>query len=326
MIEAVFESMAIKKQVFAELDRICRPGAILGSNTSTLDVDEIASATKRPQDVIGLHFFSPANIMPLLEIIRGKDTALDVQATALALAPQIGKTGVMVGNCYGFAGNRMVEGFSREANYLVLEGIEPHRIDSAMQKFGLAMGPFAVADLVGIDVPYKARQENSQAAKGDQAYYRLADTLVEMERFGQKTGRGYYIYDAETRQPKLDPEIMDIAAKEAAALGIAPRLDISDEEIAERCILPVIAEGAKILEEGIAVRASDLDLIYTLGYGFPAMRGGPMHFADTVGLQSIVAQMAKYAEKYDYYWQPCGLLTELATSGQSFADFDKALA
>lgn len=321
VIEAVFESIKVKQSVFRELDQVCKDGAILGTNTSTLDIDVIASATRRPEDVIGLHFFSPANVMPLLEIIRGRKTKIDVQTTAIQLASDIGKVGVVVGNCYGFAGNRMIEGFSREANRLLLEGVSPVQIDSAMMKFGMAMGPFATADLVGIDVPFKARQENSQAAEGDFAYYRMADLLVDNGWLGRKTGRGYYAYE-DGAAPTLNPDLMRYAKSEAESLGVVQKTDVSDEEIVERCLLPLIAEGTKILQEGIAECASDLDVIMVLGYGFPRDRGGPMRFADTVGLNSVVERMREFATTQPHYWEPCDLLASLAENNRSFADYD----
>lgn len=320
VIEAAFEAMSVKQKIFSDLDRICRPQTILATNTSTLDIDIIAAATRRPQDVIGMHFFSPANIMQLLEIVCGAETSDDVKSSAMVFGDAIGKTSVLVGNCYGFAGNRMVEGFSREANYLLLEGVEPNIIDAAIQDFGMSMGPFAIADLVGIDVPYRARQENPQIPD-DETYYRMADLLVELERFGQKSGRGYYLYNSQTRKPEIDPGLMGLANEEARRLGVAQKIILPDEIVA-RCIFPIINEGAKVLEEEIAARASDLDLIFTLGYGFPENRGGPMFYADQLGLPAIVDCLRGYEELYGAYWTPSALLLELAESGRTFADYD----
>ena len=317
VIEAVFENLDVKREVFATLDRLCRSGCVLASNTSTLDLDRIAAATSRPQDVIGLHFFSPANVMRLLEIVRGRDADPDVIATALALAARIGKTAVVVGNCYGFAGNRMGEGFMREATLMLLEGATPQAIDGAMLDFGMAMGPLAVADVVGIDVPYRARQENSQAAAGDAAYYRMSDLLVEMGRYGQKTGRGYYLYPDGARQGVPDPEIWALAAAEAARLGIARR-PLDAAEIVDRCVLPIVNEGFRILEEGIADRPSDLDVIYVNGYGFPAARGGPMAYAKARGLPEVLARLREFEARYGgAYWKPAGMLVDLVERGDA---------
>ncbi len=320
VIEAVFEDMAVKRKVFETLDKACPPGCVLATNTSTLDVDTIAAATTRPQDVVGLHFFSPANVMRLLEIVRGRATAPDVLATALALGRRLGKTSVTVGNCYGFAGNRMGEGFMREANHMLLEGASPSRIDAAMTDFGMAMGPFAVADVVGIDVPYRARQANSQAAPGDAAYYRMADLLVEMGRYGQKTGRGFYKYRDGVRRGEPDPDVEALAAVEAGRLGVARR-SLPTDEIVDRCILPIINEGIRILQEGIAVRPSDLDVIYTSGYGFPVSRGGPMAYAEAVGLPSVLTRLRRFESLYGgSYWTPADLLVDMVVDGRRLSE------
>lgn len=320
-VEAAFERLAIKQAIMRELDAHCPPATILGTNTSTLDLDAIACVTARPEKVIGLHFFSPAHIMPLVEIVRGRDTDPALVARAVDLSRRIGKTGIVVGNCYGFAGNRMVEGLGREANRLLLEGVDPAEIDAALRGFGMAMGPLEVADLVGIDVPYQARQENSQALPSDAAYYRMADALVERQHFGQKSGRGYYRYEPGIRGGRPEPEIALIAAAEAQRLGVASRRS-TPEEIVERCILPIINEGALILEEGIANRASDLDLIYTLGYGFPAARGGPMHHADALGLPHVLNRLRALQSEFGDYWRPAPLIEALAATGRNFADRD----
>ena len=316
VIEAVFENLAVKQDVFRKIEPVCKPGSVLGTNTSTLDIDKIAGVTSRPGDIIGLHFFSPANIMPLLEIVRGEATSPATMATSLGFARQIRKTAVVVGNCYGFAGNRMGEGFVREAMLMLLEGATPAQVDRALTDFGMAMGPFAVADVVGIDVPYRARRENSQAAPGDRSYYRMADLLVEMGRHGQKTGRGFYIYRPGSRTPWLDPEVMELARGEAQALGVSPRA-LDDEEIVDRCLLPIINEGFKVLEEDIADRASDLDVIYTSGYGFPASKGGPMAYAQVRGLDVILARIREFEKRYgSTYWAPSQLLVDLVESGR----------
>jgi len=321
VIEAVFENMAIKKEVFGKLDQVCKQGAILASNTSTLDVDEIAAATKRPQDVIGLHFFSPAHIMRLIEIIRGKETSAEVIATSLKLTRALGKIGVVVGNCFGFVGNRMLYSYGRENQFLLLEGAPPEQIDKVLYDWGMAMGPNAVGDLAGLDVGYKARQERSDLPD-DPRFYRVADMLAELGRFGQKTGKGMYIYEEGSRQPTPDPQVQIMIEKESRALGIERR-DISETEIIERCIYGLINEGARILGEGIALRASDIDVIWINGYGFPRHRGGPMHYADTVGLKNIYKRVCKFREEFGAeYWEPAGLLKELADKGNSFSDFD----
>lgn len=322
VVEAVFENLDLKRQVFAALDGVCRPGCVLATNTSTLDVDRIAAATRRPQDVVGLHFFSPAHVMRLLEIVRGAETSPDALATARAVGAVLGKIAVVVGNCYGFAGNRMIEGLSREANRMLLEGAAVRRVDEAMTSWGMAMGPFAVADVVGIDVPYRARRETPQAAPGDDAYYLVADRLVEMDRLGQKSGRGYYLYPDGPRRPVDDPEVAQLAQTEARRLGIEVRAHTPDDIVA-RCVMPLILEGARILEEGIAARPSDLDLIYVHGYGFPAARGGPMAYADAIGLPQVVDTLARLraASQHDY-WAASPLLERLAREGRPLASLN----
>lgn len=322
VIEAVFEKMEVKKAVFEALDKVCKPGAILASNTSTLDVDEIAECTSRPQDVIGLHFFSPANVMKLLEIVRSKHTANDVIKTSMVLSKTIRKVGVLVGVCFGFVGNRMIEVYSREANRLVLEGVSPERIDKIIYDFGLPMGPFTMGDMAGLDIGYFVRQSRKEFIAHDPSYCTIADELVEAGRVGLKAGKGVYLYEKGSRQPIFDPSIMDIAKRKADELGIEQR-DISDEEIVERCIYPLINEGANILMEDIAQRSSDIDVIYVYGYGFPVHKGGPMQYADEIGLSKIVERMKYYESAFgDYgkhWFTPSPLLVELANKNETFA-------
>ena len=323
VIEAVFENMTVKKEVFEKLDSVCKAGAILATNTSTLDVDEIAGATKRPQDVIGLHFFSPAHIMRLLEIVRGAATSAEVIATSLALAKRLRKIGVVVGNCFGFVGNRMLYSYGRENQFLLLEGAAPEQIDQAMFDWGMAMGPNAVGDLAGLDVGYKVRQERTDLPD-DPRFYRIADLLVEQGRFGQKTGKGMYLYADGSRNPARDPEIQTLINNESEKLGITRR-DIEPQEIIERCIYGLITEGAQILEDGIAARSSDIDVIWTNGYGFPRHRGGPMHYADTVGLAAVYEKVCEFRDRFGAeFWEPPSLLKDLAGKDRRFSDFDKS--
>ncbi len=319
VIEAVFETMAIKEGVFARLDEVCRPGAILATNTSTLDVDRSAAATQRPGDVIGLHFFSPAHLMPLLEIVRGAGTEDAVIATSLVLAKRLRKIGVVVGNCFGFVGNRMLYGYGRESQLLLLEGAAPEQVDKALQDWGMAMGPHAVGDLAGLDVGYKVRQEREDLPE-DPRFYRIANLLAELGRYGQKTGKGMYLYESGSRKPIPDPEVRSLIAREAGALGIEQR-EIGADEIVERCIYALIVEGARILEEGISPRASDIDVVWINGYGFPRYRGGPMHYADAVGLDRVYETVSGFRDRFGpMYWEVPKLLEELGTSGGRFAD------
>ncbi len=314
VIEAVFESMEVKREVFARLDDVCRAGAVLATNTSTLDVDRIASATGRPQDVIGMHFFSPANVMRLLEIVRGNETADDVIATALAFARRLKKVGVVVGNCFGFVGNRMLYGYGRESQMMLLEGVAPERIDRVLVEWGMAMGPHAVGDLAGLDVGYKVRSERTDLPD-DPCFYRVADMLVERGRLGQKTGRGMYDYDHGARLGKPSAEVAEMIRAEADRLGVEQR-EVGDREILERCIYALVNEGARCLEDGIATRAGDIDVIWANGYGFPRYRGGPMFYASQVGLAEVYERICHYAETLDSrYWQPADLLRESAADG-----------
>ena len=318
IVEAVFEEMGVKEAVFRQLDAVAKPGAILASNTSYLDIDRIATFTQRPQDVIGLHFFSPANVMRLLEIVRGAQTAPDVLATSLQLAKQIKKVAVVSGVCDGFIGNRMLARYGAAAQGLINAGALPQQIDGALQKFGLAMGPFRMGDLAGLDIGWATRKRKAVEA-GVEMKPIVADKLCEAGRFGQKTGAGWYRYEAGNRTPLPDSVTEQLIADYRAAHGITPR-KISDEEIVERCIFALVNEGARILEEGIAARASDIDLVYLNGYGFPLHRGGPMLYADTVGLPQAVRSLRRFAAEpgADASWQPAPLLVRLAEEGRSF--------
>lgn len=313
VIEAVYENMNLKKEIFKKLDDICKDGAILATNTSYLDVNEIAAQTRRPEYVLGLHFFSPANVMRLLEIVRAEKTSKPVLATALAIARKIRKIAVVVGVCHGFAGNRMFAQRKRESEKLVLEGAPPTQVDKVLYDFGFPMGPFALADLIGIDVGWD--RENSAGRT-------LQEVLCEMGRLGQKSGAGYYKYEQGSRTPIPDPEIEKLIADFAAKKGIARREDISDEEILERCIYPIINEGAKILEEKIAVRPSDLDVIWVNGYGWPVYRGGPMFYADLVGPGKVLETIRKYHAKFGDEWKPAALLEQLVRDGKKFGDLN----
>jgi 3-hydroxyacyl-CoA dehydrogenase len=316
----VFENMALKKEVFQKLDKIAKRGAILATNTSTLDVDEIADVTKRPQDVVGMHFFSPANIMRLLEIVRAEKTANDVMATAMGVAKRIGKVGVQAGVCDGFVGNRMLAAYGNEVQAMTLEGAMPREIDGALEAWGMAMGPLAVSDLAGLDVGYRIRKERKLTGEAAQ-FARVPDKIVEMGRHGQKTGAGYYRYDA-SRKRINDPEIEALIRAEAEALQIKQR-HIPAEEVVERCLLRLANEGAKIVEEGIALRASDCDVMYLNGYGFPAWRGGPMWQVDNViGMKNAAEKIKAYAAKYGARWKIAPLIERLAAEGGTFAGVD----
>ncbi|MEE8435207.1 MAG: 3-hydroxyacyl-CoA dehydrogenase NAD-binding domain-containing protein [bacterium] len=320
VIEAVYEDMALKKEIFGKLDRLCPPDTILASNTSTLDVDEIAGATSRPERVVGMHFFSPANVMRLLEIVRGGKSAKDTIATAMATARRMGKVGVLVGVCHGFAGNRMLYQYTREASFLLEEGALPQQIDKVITEFGMPMGPFAMRDLAGLDISWHVRKaRRAQGALHGRYDGTVGDRLCEMERFGQKTGAGYYRYEAGSRAPLPDPVTEEVILNASKELGIARR-EISDEEILARCLYPIINEGAKILEEGIALRASDLDIIWINGYGFPAHRGGPMFYGEQVGLDSVHMALLEFEKEHGELWTPSPLLARLASEGKHFAE------
>ena len=319
IIEAVFEDLAVKKQVFERLDAVAKPAAILASNTSTLDLNRIAGFTARPQNVVGMHFFSPANVMKLLEVVRGARTADDVLVTAMNVAKRMRKTAVVSGVCDGFIGNRMVEQYLRQALFLLEEGASPGQVDRALEKFGMAMGPFRMSDLAGNDVGWYIRKRR-YVEKPDVVYSRIADRLCELGRFGQKTGLGWYRYEPGRRDALPDPAVDALIASYRAELGNAPR-KIADQEIVDRCIYALVNEGARILEDGIALRASDIDVVYLTGYGFPLYRGGPMHYADTVGLFNVIRAMRRFAASGGgdpAFWQPAPLLARLAGQGQTF--------
>jgi len=317
VIEAVFERMEVKQDIFRKLDAIAKPGAILATNTSTLDVDQIAAVTSRPQDVIGTHFFSPANVMRLLEVVRGAKTGKDVLATTMKLGKTLKKVAIVSGVCDGFIGNRMLEKYVVQCLFLLDEGASPQQVDGALQKWGLAMGPFTMYDMAGNDIGWEVRKRRS-IERPDFIYSKIADRLCEQERYGQKTGRGWYKYEPGNRKPIPDPEVEQMIAAYRKEIGITPRA-ISDEEIVERCMYALANEGAAILEEGVALRASDVDMVYLTGYGFPPYRGGPMFYADTVGLANVLAAIERFRKGYQGgTWKPSPLLVKLAAAGKTF--------
>jgi len=319
VIEAVFEELGVKEQVFKQLDAVMKPGAILASNTSTLDVDKIAGFTQRPQDVVGMHFFSPANVMKLLEVVRGAKTAKDVLATVMQIAKKIKKTAVVSGVCDGFIGNRMIEQYSRQAGFLLEEGATPQQVDKAIEKFGFAMGPFRMGDLAGNDIGWAIRKRR-YVEKPGMKYSKTADLLCELGRYGQKTGAGWYDYQPGKRDALPSKLVEDMIATHRQAQGISPR-KISDEEIVQRLVYALVNEGARILEDGIASKASDIDMVYLTGYGFPLWRGGPMRYADQVGLFNVAESMKRFARNPlddASFWQPAPLLAKLAAEGKSF--------
>jgi len=319
IIEAVFEELGVKETVFKQIDAVAKPGAILASNTSTLDVDKIAAFTARPQDVVGMHFFSPANVMRLLEVVRGERTAKDVLATVMDIARKIRKTAVVSGVCDGFIGNRMIEQYSRQAGFLLEEGCTPAQVDKAVEKFGFAMGPFRMGDLAGNDIGWAIRKRR-YVEKPKLKYSKTADLLCELGRYGQKTGAGWYDYQAGKRDAIPSQLVVDMIEKHRQALGITPR-KISDEEIVQRLVYSLVNEAAHILEEGIASKASDIDMVYLTGYGFPIHRGGPMMYADQVGLFNVVQRMKRFAQNPlddARFWQPAPLLARLVAEGKTF--------
>ncbi|WP_284335737.1 3-hydroxyacyl-CoA dehydrogenase NAD-binding domain-containing protein [Comamonas sp. NoAH] len=320
IIEAVFEELGVKEAVFRQLDAVAKPGAILASNTSTLDVDKIAAFTARPQDVVGMHFFSPANVMKLLEVVRGKATGKDVMATVMQIAKKIRKTAVVSGVCDGFIGNRMIEQYSRQAGFLLDEGATPEQVDKAVEKFGFAMGPFRMGDLAGNDIGWAIRKRRAVERPG-MKYSASADRLCEMGRFGQKTGKGWYDYAPGKRDAIPSQEVLDMIDAHRKAIGITPR-KISDEEIVQRLVFSLVNEGAHILEDGIASKPGDIDMVYLTGYGFPIYRGGPMHYASELGLTNVVQAMQRFAQNPNddgEFWKPAPLLARLAAEGKPFA-------
>jgi 3-hydroxyacyl-CoA dehydrogenase len=318
VIEAVFESMTLKKEVFGEFDRVCKPGAILASNTSTLNIDEIASATSRPESVVGTHFFSPANVMRLLEIVRGQATSSEVLATCMGLSKKLAKVGVVVGNCVGFVGNRMFHPYRREAQFLVEEGADIAAVDAALYDFGMAMGPLATADLAGLDIGWRIRKEHRHLQKPGIRQPIAEDRLCEMGRFGQKTGAGWYKYD-ESRRAIPDAGVTALVRQWSREAGI-PQRQVSAQEIVDRCIYALVNEGAQILEQHFAERAGDIDIIYLNGYGFPAYRGGPMWYADTIGVPRVLSRIKEFHATHGELWQPAPLLQRLAEQGKTFGD------
>nr|WP_100547562.1 MULTISPECIES: 3-hydroxyacyl-CoA dehydrogenase [unclassified Pseudomonas] len=317
VIEAVYENLELKQSIFRELDAVLKPGAILASNTSALDVDAIAAVTTRPESVLGLHFFSPAHIMKLLEIVRGARTAPAVLQAAQELGECMGKVAVVAGNCHGFIGNRMLHTYVREARMLLLEGAWPHQVDAALQGFGFAMGPFRMYDVVGIDLEWRARELAGQGQ--DDPAVQVDNRLCELGRFGQKSGQGYYRYAPGSRQAEHDPVVDGLVQMQSERLGFTRR-DIGNEEILERCLLALVNEGAKILEENIAANSRDIDLVYLNGYGFPAERGGPMSWADGEGVAAIRQRLLQLTERFGAHWQPAALIERLASAGKQFSD------
>ena len=324
IVEAIFEDMAVKQRLFRDLDRICRPGAILATNTSALDIDAIASSTSRPGEVLGLHFFSPAHVMRLVEVVRGRETALEVIATSMEFAKRLRKVAVLAGNCDGFIGNRMLAGYRREAEFLLLEGATPEQVDGALVRFGMSMGPHAMGDMAGLDISAAGRKRRRLEGKipNDERFGAVADRLVEAGRLGQKSGSGFYRYEQGARAPLPDPEVHALIEREAARLGIQRR-QIADEEIVERCILPLINEAARIVEEGIALRPGDVDVVWVNGYGFPRYRGGPMCHADELGLRQVLTTLQRFRSEHGpQYWTPAPLLGRLVEEGRSFRDLN----
>ncbi len=321
IIEAVYESLPLKQEIFAKLDAVAKPGAVLATNTSTLDIEEIATAVRRPADVVGLHFFSPANVMPLLEVVRTKDTSPEVIRTALELSKPLRKTPVLARVCYGFIGNRMMEGYAREAERIVLEGETPRRVDSVLEDWGMAMGILAVFDMAGIDVGVNVHRANADRYPPDPTYYQADFALHEAGRIGQKVGKGYYRYEGRKRLD--DPEAIELLRARANALAV-PQSAHTDDEILERCLYPLMNEGFRILGEGVALRASDIDVVWAAGYGFPRYRGGPMFHAQTIGLPTLLAGMNRYRERFGpMHWEPAPLLVELVERGTTLADWEK---
>lgn len=322
VIEAVFEDMALKQDIFRQLDTLAKPGAILATNTSGLDVDQIAAVTSRPADVVGAHFFSPAHVMKLLEVVRAAETAPDVIATLMDLGRRMGKIAVLSRIYPGFIGNALFRNYTREAHFLVEDGALPHEVDAALKKFGYAMGIFAVHDMAGNDVGYQTRKAQMATRPTDRRWNDLIMKLCDLGRLGQKSGKGWYRYpalDKGDRTPQRDPEVEQFIAEESARMGIA-RKPMSEEEIIKRCLYGMINEGAKLLEQGIALRPSDIDITYLTGYGFPAHHGGPMYLADRIGLDQVLADIQRFHAQDGFWWQPTPLLQKLVAEGKKFAD------
>lgn len=319
VIEAVFEDMGLKQDIFRQLDALCQPGAILATNTSGLDVDQIAGVTSRPQDVVGAHFFSPAHVMRLLEVVRGAQTAPDVIATLMDLGRRMGKIAVLARIYPGFIGNALFRNYTREAHFLVEDGALPHEVDAALTRFGYAMGIFAVHDMAGNDVGYQTRKAQMATRPTDRRWNDLIMKLCDLGRLGQKSGKGWYRYEAGDRTPHRDPEVEQFIAEESARMGL-PRREMSEAEIVKRCLYGMINEGAKLLEQGIALRPGDIDITYLTGYGFPAHQGGPMFLADRIGLPRVLADIERLHAEYGFWWQPAPLLQKLVREGKNFAD------
>lgn len=319
VIEAVFEDLPLKQSIFQQLDALCRPGAILATNTSGLDVDAIAAVTRRPQDVVGAHFFSPAHVMKLLEVVRGAQTSPDVIATLMALGRRMGKIAVLARIYPGFIGNALFRNYTREAHFLVEDGALPHEVDAALKKFGYAMGIFAVHDMAGNDVGYQTRKAQMATRPTDRRWNDLILKLCDLGRLGQKSGKGWYRYEPGDRTPHRDPELEAFIVAESARMGIV-RQPVSEEDIIKRCLYGMINEGARLLEQGIALRPGDIDITYLTGYGFPAHHGGPMYLADRIGLPAVLADIRQLHDRYGYWWQPAPLLERLARDGRRFAD------
>lgn len=319
VIEAVFEDMGLKQDIFRQLDALCRPGAILATNTSGLDVDQIAEVTHRPQDVVGAHFFSPAHVMRLLEVVRGAKTADDVIVTLMDLGRRMGKIAVLSRIYPGFIGNALFRNYTREAHFLVEDGALPHEVDAALKKFGYAMGIFAVHDMAGNDVGYQTRKAQMATRPSDRRWNDLIMKLCDLGRLGQKSGKGWYRYDAGDRTPHRDPEVEQYIVDESARMGLKRR-EMNENEIVKRCLYGMINEGAKLLAQKIAMRPSDIDITYLTGYGFPAHQGGPMFLADRIGLDKVLADIKRLHAEYGYWWQPAPLLEQLVREGRNFAD------
>lgn len=323
VIEAVFEDLDLKRSIFKEIDKLAKPSAVLATNTSTLDINKIAAVTSRPENVIGMHFFSPANVMPLLEVVRTDTTSDQTICTTMAMAKPLRKTPVLAKVCYGFIGNRMMEGYAREAEFMALEGATPRKVDDALQEFGMAMGILAVFDMAGVDVGVNVHKANAEQFPPDPAYYQASQAMYDAGRMGQKNGKGFYRYEAGDRNRYDDEEALQLLRERAQELGIAQRSDHSYAEITERCIFPLINDAIRILDEGVAIRASDIDVVWAMGYGFPRYRGGPLFYAETIGLKTVYDGILKYQAKFgSMHWQPAPLLARLVEENRSLAEWE----